>query len=1321
MDIIEETGKLSLTHMEPLKDLTNAKQLNDDTENTYKKLMSKAKRQAAEGHPRQALDTLQQVLKIDRNDKVLTKIRKLEAFIKEYGQSSEEEEEDDTMMHVGKGFYLHRDLYLKLYPHQKEGVLWFWRLHRKNKGGILGDDMGLGKTIQVVSFLSGLFDADEVKSVMIILPVALIINWEREFEKWAPGIRVESFHTDSKRQRQRVLEKVQRRGGVLLISYGLVVTNCDNLKTKDGYSFTWDYVILDEGHKIKNPTKTTKAVHAIAAQHRFILSGTPVQNNLKELWSLFDFVCQGTLLGTRQTFCSMYENPITRAREKCGTASEKLLGNEMAESLRRLIAPHFLRRTKADVKKQALKNDDTDKPERGAEMPTLTRKNDLIVWMHLSQTQIQIYQEFVSLDRVKELLMTTRSPLVELTILKKICDHPRLLSTMACQQLGLEEFLEVDESRQKECAANFANHIPDNVLLEESGKLQFLMGLLEKLCSEGHRTLVFSQSRKMLDIIQKLLWSRDIKFLRLDGTIRKLEEREKLIKSFQENDVYSVFLLTTQVGGVGLTLTAADRVVVFDPHWNPATDNQAVDRVYRIGQTRSVVIYRLITCGSVEEKIYRRQVFKDSITRQTTGDTKNPYRYFTRQELHELFVLDDPKVSTTQQQLEELHTGHRVTDPDLDDHIAYLYSLGIFGLSDHDLMFSQEAAQESAESHENENTYIHETVQRAQTLVASECQLTQQIKEHYSGQNDDGQENQLSTGQYRDRFSLMNQLSRMQGKDVPEPPPPKARAPPTTTVPVNLPYSNNIDMVNVNFDAKEISDEDLNKTMESLTLTDHKGQNSTQEMIDVDEVIDLTDDSYISTGSSNHQTESPNFQSSYKDGLKVQASPEMEYIDLTDDQEEANASIQNSDKENISNDSFQDSHVESIKGNASLQNFHLENNESKTSIENSDMENLEDNSSLKEMEKFKHDDVNDNSSIENFKSKASIQNLQRSPALMISASSTHNSPAAPLKYLVDDSDEEDNANTTVDSNSAFQDDMKVNESFDDMEDSYQNIKVSEPETHTLPKGLNESTSSQEHNSPEQKSPEQVDSQNNHGDMSDQLETTIETCDESLMETEKDVATKKEESDLSEMEDLSDKRDEEVEERSDTDLEETERVDQNVVDENIEDENIDLEKEEKEMDETEIEEQTANESISGDEEENSMDDFIDDEEEDEEELSSCEEIENDESKNDKSKNEKSKNDSVSSEEERDEESEEEESEDEESEGEENEDEESEDEEFDPMYLQLVKEGRNQEKAGKSSRALKCYLKALDINDQDKALRKHVLKLIDTLRKAKQNQL
>ncbi|KAE8292563.1 DNA excision repair protein ERCC-6-like [Larimichthys crocea] len=262
------------------------------------------------------------------------------------------------------------------------------------------------------------------------------------------------------------------------------------------------------------------------------------------MWALFDFACQGTLLGTAKTFKAEYENPITRAREKDATPGEKALGSRMSENLMAIIKP-FLRRTNQKCRKQnercaSRKEEDISEKDSGAVMPTLMRKNDLIIWTYLSSVQEDIYRQFISLDHIKELLMTSRSPLAELNILKKLCDHPRLLSAAAIAKLGLEESTAESQNDDAEMdAAHSIANISDDTLIAESGKLVFLFTLLERLRQEGHRTLVFAHYRKVLDIIERILGNRGFKVLRLDGTITQIAERERRITLFQNDDRYS--------------------------------------------------------------------------------------------------------------------------------------------------------------------------------------------------------------------------------------------------------------------------------------------------------------------------------------------------------------------------------------------------------------------------------------------------------------------------------------------------------------------------------------------------------------------------------------------------------------------------------------------------------------------------------------------------------------------------------------------------------------------------------------------------------------
>ncbi|CAE1283508.1 ERCC6L [Acanthosepion pharaonis] len=605
-----------------------------------------------------------------------------------------------------------KDLRKRMYPHQKEGMKWLARLFGEQKGGILGDDMGLGKTLQVIGYLYKMFEVNEIEHVLIVLPSALILPWQSEITRWAPNLNYATFHGKTRAGRMKLLHNLQREGGILLTTYGLIVTNYEELsKGPNGRQFIWDYVFLDEGHKIKNPTKTQKAAHYIPAHNRIIITGTPIQNNLVEMWSLFDFVHHGSLLGTIKTFKINYENPITRARQKDASLEEKQLGYTMSLNLQKIIAPYFLRRTKAELMAD---------PDSG--LPKLPRKNDIIVWVKMTADQKKVYESYLRLDEVKELMSSSRSPLVALNILKKICDHLRLLSVRICKALGmltteetrkyvqdrishLDDPLEIPEwtrqpgaeepatsiptkqSKETDCAATQLTGIPDALLYKESSKLMIVIELLGYLSATGHKCLVFSQSTKMLDIIQQILINLHYRHVRMDGQITKLEQRAEIIRRFETNKDIHIFLLTTQVGGVGLNLTVADRIIIVDPSWNPAIDSQAVDRIYRIGQKKNVIIFRLITCGTVEEKIYIRQLFKLSINRQTTKESKDPFRYFTKQDLKQLFIVDDLSVSETQLQLAQMHANKRVSDEVVDDQIKFLESMN-FKLSFFSFFFS---------------------------------------------------------------------------------------------------------------------------------------------------------------------------------------------------------------------------------------------------------------------------------------------------------------------------------------------------------------------------------------------------------------------------------------------------------------------------------------------------------------------------------------------------------------------------------------------------------------------------------------------------------
>ncbi|KAM0968992.1 hypothetical protein ACFX2A_017568 [Malus domestica] len=579
-----------------------------------------------------------------------------------------------------------------LFPHQRDGLKWLWSLHCQGKGGILGDDMGLGKTMQICSFVAGLFHSRLIKRVMVVAPKTLLSHWIKELSSVGLADKIREYYGTCAKARKYELQYVLQDKGILLTTYDIVRVNSKSLRGDDYVlddgreDIIWDYMILDEGHLIKNPsTQRAKSLLEIPCGHRIIVSGTPLQNNLKELWALFNFCCP-ELLGDKKCFKEQFESLILRGNEKNASDREKRIGSTVAKELRERIKPFFLRRLKSEVF-----NEDNDQTSA-----KLSKKNEIIVWLRLTGCQRKLYEAFLKSELV--LSAFDGSPLAALTILKKICDHPLLLTKRAAEDVleEMDSMLKPDETCMAEKLAMYIADVAEREDFNEkhpnlSCKISFILSLLENLIPQGHNVLIFSQTRKMLNLIQESLVSNGYEFVRIDGTTKAID-RMRLVDDFQEGNGAPIFLLTSQVGGLGLTLTRADRVIVVDPAWNPSTDNQSVDRAYRIGQNKDVIVYRLMTCGTVEEKIYRKQIYKGGLFKTAT-EHKEQIRYFSQQDLRELFSL--PKegfdVSLTQQQLYEEHDHQHTMDKYFKSHIEFLETQGIAGVSHHSLLFSKTA------------------------------------------------------------------------------------------------------------------------------------------------------------------------------------------------------------------------------------------------------------------------------------------------------------------------------------------------------------------------------------------------------------------------------------------------------------------------------------------------------------------------------------------------------------------------------------------------------------------------------------------------------
>lgn len=544
---------------------------------------------------------------------------------------------------LNKNFRLPGDIYPSLFDYQKTCVQWLWELYSQKTGGIIGDEMGLGKTIQIISFLAGLHYSGLLdKPVLVVVPATVLNQWVNEFHRWWPPLRCVILHSiglgmlrtnnaseeemeamletsdptkvlsslkglNSQINAKEIVDRVMAKGHVLVTTYvGLRIYSKWILPRE------WGYCVLDEGHKIRNPdSDISLTCKQIKTYNRIILSGTPIQNNLKELWLLFDFVFPGRL-GTLPVFETQFSVPINMGGYANASNVQVQTGYKCAVMLRDLISPYLLRRLKADVAQD------------------LPKKNEMVLFVKLTQYQQDLYEKFLDSEDISAILRGKRNVLMGVDILRKICNHPDLVD---------REML----TRKKHY--NYGNPA-------KSGKMQVLKNLLQLWQSQGHRTLLFCQTRQMLDILEKFVANLTraddtfFTYVRMDGST-PIAKRQALVDTFNTNEAYDVFLLTTKVGGLGVNLTGADRVIIYDPDWNPSTDMQARERAWRLGQKKDITIYRFMTAGSIEEKIYHRQIFKTFLTNKILKDPKQR-RFFKMNDLHDLFTLGDPNERGTE-------------------------------------------------------------------------------------------------------------------------------------------------------------------------------------------------------------------------------------------------------------------------------------------------------------------------------------------------------------------------------------------------------------------------------------------------------------------------------------------------------------------------------------------------------------------------------------------------------------------------------------------------------------------------------------------------
>ncbi|MGC1240321.1 MAG: DEAD/DEAH box helicase [Chryseosolibacter sp.] len=469
---------------------------------------------------------------------------------------------------------LSSEIKASLRPYQLSGFHWLQSLDELGWGGCLADDMGLGKTLQTISFLQYVKEKYPGSTQLVVCPTSLIFNWENELQKFCPSLRFHIHYGSNRELNQTHFTDFD----VVLTTYGVVRNDLEQLT-----GFLWQYVILDESQAIKNPdARVTRAIRELRAVNRVILSGTPVQNNTSDLYAQFNFLNPG-LLGNREYFNREFAVPI-----------DKLGSQEKTRELKKLIYPFTLRRTKEQVAK--------DLPD----------KTVSVLWCTMDAEQRKLYNHYRDgyrnrlLKKIDEegIARSGMDVLEGLLRLRQICDHPALVDKR-------------DEA------------------VHTSVKIEELIREVQENAG-NHKLLVFSQFTQMLQLIKEEFEKAGITYCYLDGKT-SLNQRKEQVTQFQEDEGIKAFLISLKAGGVGLNLTVADYVYLVDPWWNPAAEQQAIDRAHRIGQKRKVFAYKMICKDTVEEKILKlqekKQMLADDLIQEESGFVKN----LTRDDIEFLF------------------------------------------------------------------------------------------------------------------------------------------------------------------------------------------------------------------------------------------------------------------------------------------------------------------------------------------------------------------------------------------------------------------------------------------------------------------------------------------------------------------------------------------------------------------------------------------------------------------------------------------------------------------------------------------------------------
>jgi SNF2 family DNA or RNA helicase len=512
----------------------------------------------------------------------------------------------------------------RLRPHQRIGVQFLFDCVTGVRmpgyyGAILADEMGLGKSVQTVATVwtclrQGKYGIPVSRKAIVVAPSSLVRNWQMEFEKWLGegAVKVMAI-AESTAKGDRILSRFESEGEVLVISYDQLRKYVGRLSTVKAV----DLVVCDEGHRLKNAEiKTSKAVDSLPTRRRIVLSGTPIQNDLAEFHAMVSFVNPG-ILGNTDLFKRVFEDPVMVGRDPKSLDEEKELGRDRAHYLANLTSRFILRRTQTINEKY------------------LPAKVELTVFVRLGDEQRATYQRISGVSSEYQ-----SAPLVLITALKKLCNHMDLLvDAMSTEGSHVKLPKSILPKGYRRGNLNFTY----------GAKLNFVSLMLDELVSNGDKDklVIVSNYTQTLSVIAALCDSKNVFYYQLDGST-PIKKRQELVDRFNvptQREI--VFLLSSKAGGVGLNLIGANRLILFDPDWNPANDAQAMGRVWRDGQKKKVFIYRLLSTGTIEEKVYQRQVSKQGLSANVVDMQDDSKQHFTSDDLRALFNFNAQTVCDT--------------------------------------------------------------------------------------------------------------------------------------------------------------------------------------------------------------------------------------------------------------------------------------------------------------------------------------------------------------------------------------------------------------------------------------------------------------------------------------------------------------------------------------------------------------------------------------------------------------------------------------------------------------------------------------------------